>query len=258
MLLLSLAVPTVELPEIEWRLPVGCDFSGFFTEVVGGFLPFLVSEPEVRLVLLQQPTCSDDWIDSKLTRSEAGAYRSSQLVEAARPSSATRASIAIEHAEPCKMRVFKRPADRPIWVISRSMSEGYLPPKEARCLRDRADEVWVPTQFHVEMFAKASVPRDKLVVIPEAVPIAFFDPGAVQPTAVAELRGRSAAAYRSGIPGRPEADRQLFVFFSVFKWEQRKGWDVLLRAYWKEFKRRDPVRTCKECAFQVLSQRGQQ
>ena len=32
------------LPEVEWRLPVGCDFSGFFTEVVGGFLPFLLEE----------------------------------------------------------------------------------------------------------------------------------------------------------------------------------------------------------------------
>jgi hypothetical protein len=26
----------------------------------------------------------------------------------------------------------------------------------------------------------------------------------------------------------------------VFKWERRKGWDVLLRAYWAEFMHDDP------------------
>ena len=30
-------------------------------------------------------------------------------------------------------------------------------------------------------------------------------------------------------------DKQPIVFFSVFKWEWRKGWDVLLLAYWKAF-----------------------
>ena len=32
-----------------------------------------------------------------------------------------------------------------------------------------------------------------------------------------------------------------YVFLSVFKWEKRKGWDVLLEAYLREFTRSDPV-----------------
>ena len=32
-----------------------------------------------------------------------------------------------------------------------------------------------------------------------------------------------------------------FVFLSVFKWEARKGWDVLLDAYLAEFSARDDV-----------------
>jgi len=32
-----------------------------------------------------------------------------------------------------------------------------------------------------------------------------------------------------------------FKFLSVFKWEARKGWDVLLRAYFEEFQQSDPV-----------------
>jgi hypothetical protein len=31
------------------------------------------------------------------------------------------------------------------------------------------------------------------------------------------------------------------VFFSVFKWEQRKGWDVLLKAFLQEFSGADDV-----------------
>jgi len=30
-----------------------------------------------------------------------------------------------------------------------------------------------------------------------------------------------------------------FTFFSVFKWERRKGWDLLLDAYWSEFDETD-------------------
>jgi hypothetical protein len=31
------------------------------------------------------------------------------------------------------------------------------------------------------------------------------------------------------------------VFLSIFKWEHRKGWDVLLRAFLTEFNAREPV-----------------
>jgi len=37
------------------------------------------------------------------------------------------------------------------------------------------------------------------------------------------------------------ADPGSFKFFSVFQWGYRKGWDVLLRAYWSEFTREDNV-----------------
>ena len=37
------------------------------------------------------------------------------------------------------------------------------------------------------------------------------------------------------------APRRPFRFLSVFKWEQRKGWDALLRAYCAEFAADEPV-----------------
>ena len=57
------------------------------------------------MVLLQQPTCSTAFLRDKLTVGEATAYKTAQVEERNRPVAATRRSIAIEHAEPCKMRV---------------------------------------------------------------------------------------------------------------------------------------------------------
>ena len=100
------------------------------------------------------------------------------------------------------------------------MSEGDLGVSEAACLR-RADEVWVPTAWHVERFAAAGVrPLHGIHVIGEAVETAFFEP----------------------VGRRREQVGAPFVFVSVFKLEWRKGWDLLLDAYWREFGPRDPVR----------------
>lgn len=43
------------------------------------------------------------------------------------------------------------------------------------------DEVWVPSQHHVEVFTRAGVHSNKIVVIPESLDTNFFDPDTVQP-----------------------------------------------------------------------------
>ena len=45
---------------------------------------------------------------------------------------------------------------------------------------NKMDEIWVPTQFHVETFANSGVDKGKLVVIPESVDVDFFNPAATQ------------------------------------------------------------------------------
>jgi glycosyltransferase involved in cell wall biosynthesis/Tfp pilus assembly protein PilF len=82
------------------------------------------------------------------------------------------------------------------------------------------DELWVPSAFNVESFARAGVGREKLVAIPGAIDLARFRPG------VAPL---------------PLAGRRGFTFLSVFDWSWRKGWDVLLRAFAAAFGPRDDV-----------------
>jgi glycosyltransferase involved in cell wall biosynthesis len=86
---------------------------------------------------------------------------------------------------------------------------------------NRMDEVWVPSQYNVETFAASGVERSKLVVIPGAVDSEFFDPA------------------RHTVYPLPNQAR--FNFLSIFEWSSRKGWDVLLAAYLREFSADDDV-----------------
>jgi glycosyltransferase involved in cell wall biosynthesis len=113
-------------------------------------------------------------------------------------------------------------------TIGRTMYESDRLPRDwvERC--NRLDEVWVPTRFHADSFARSGVDLAKLFVVPEPVDVAFFDPERV-----------SALPLPAGVA--QDGARKPFVFLSVFKWEPRKGWDMLLRAFLAEFSRAEPV-----------------
>jgi glycosyltransferase involved in cell wall biosynthesis len=77
------------------------------------------------------------------------------------------------------------------------------------------DEIWVPSHFNLETFANSGVARHKLHVLQEGIDTSHFRPG-LAPMKIPGTRG--------------------FKFLSVFDWQMRKGYDVLLRAYCTEFK----------------------
>eukprot|EP00802_Teleaulax_amphioxeia_P013526 Tamp_13577.p3 GENE.Tamp_13577~~Tamp_13577.p3 ORF type:complete len:215 (-),score=33.07 Tamp_13577:357-1001(-) len=107
-----------------------------------------------------------------------------------------------------------------------------LSPTSADCCK-RVDEVWVPTQFHVDVLRRAGVPAEKVVAIPEAVDSDFWR---------ADATGADSADVALRFPVLADVLlEQRFVLLSVFKWEHRKGWDVLLDAYWCAFGPDDPV-----------------
>jgi glycosyltransferase involved in cell wall biosynthesis len=88
-----------------------------------------------------------------------------------------------------------------------------------RC--NKMDEIWVPTQFSKDIFMKEGVEEGKLKIIPEPVDTEIFDPSKV--TAL--------------IPNTDKSTK----FISIFKWETRKGWDILISAYLSEFKKNENV-----------------
>ena len=108
------------------------------------------------------------------------------------------------------------PTSKGLYKIGRTMFEtDRLPDGWAQRLT-QMDEIWVPTNFHRLVFEKAGVPPSLLQIIPEAVDTRLFDAAQYAPLEAMSAESR-------------------FKFLSVFKWEPRKGWDVLLRAFLKEF-----------------------
>lgn len=94
-----------------------------------------------------------------------------------------------------------------------------LPPGwRERC--NAMDQVWVPSTFNREAFARAGVDEHRLRVMPEGLDTRRFKPG------LAPL---------------PLPRRRRFNFLSIFDWIDRKGPDVLLRAYLRAFRADDDV-----------------
>lgn len=99
------------------------------------------------------------------------------------------------------------------------------------------DELWVPTAWHKSVFSRLLGQygmQQEVVVVPEAVDTQLFDPALLDP------KQRKHCHFNA--LGQVQCDEgKRFVFLSVFKWEERKGWDVLLRAYWRAFTAADDV-----------------
>jgi glycosyltransferase involved in cell wall biosynthesis len=100
------------------------------------------------------------------------------------------------------------------------------------------DELWVPTQWHKKVFENLLTQfsrgsRPEVVVVGEAVNTSLFNPSLepVKPNKGCRFIDNNVKC---------EVDHK-FVFLSIFKWERRKGWDILLRAFWQTFQPSDNV-----------------
>lgn len=82
------------------------------------------------------------------------------------------------------------------------------------------EQVWVPTEFNRETFARSGVDPGRLAVVP---------------------LGTDPERFRSGVPPLRLPGRRGFAFLSNFEWVPRKGYDILLRAYLQEFSAEEDV-----------------
>lgn len=104
--------------------------------------------------------------------------------------------------------------------VGRTMFEAARIPAEWLEYCNAMDEVWVPSTFNLESFAASGVPERKLRVVPEGVHTNLYYEGA-EPLKLPGMRG--------------------FNFLSMFEWCDRKGPDVLLKAFVSEFKADEDV-----------------
>ena len=96
----------------------------------------------------------------------------------------------------------------------RTMFETESVPPHWRSWLSAFDRIWVPTAFNVDSFERGGVPRERMRVLPGTIDFDRFHADA-PPVELGETRG--------------------FTFVSNFDFQDRKGWDVLLRAYALEF-----------------------
>jgi glycosyltransferase involved in cell wall biosynthesis len=96
----------------------------------------------------------------------------------------------------------------------------------------------VPSQFNVDTFQKSGVDPAKLVIVPESVDTDFYDPSKYKSLNLSAFDRKGATI------GDLENLDDIFIFLSIFKWEERKGWSILLEAYLQEFTVLDPVLLC--------------
>jgi glycosyltransferase involved in cell wall biosynthesis len=104
--------------------------------------------------------------------------------------------------------------------IGRTMFEADRIPDEWVLQCNWMDEIWVPSRFNIETFTSSGVPCDKLRVVPGGV---------------------NADAYHPTAPPLELGNKNVFVFLSVFDWTDRKGWDILLTAFYDEFRPKEDV-----------------
>lgn len=122
----------------------------------------------------------------------------------------------------------------PLYVIGRTMFETDRLNSEHARRCNRMDSVWVPTDFHISTFVNSGVDPSKLLKINQPVDVEFFNSDGHDPLPL---------PCENPVFGDPSPDscRGKFVFLSIFKWEKRKGWDLLLKAYLTEFSDKDDV-----------------
>jgi glycosyltransferase involved in cell wall biosynthesis len=127
------------------------------------------------------------------------------------------------------------------YMVERDIASTGLETEEMTMLRCAVhmDEVWVPTEWNkdlfVRYFASIGFPDKPVFVIPEAVDIDVFDRKLMK-LDLNPWGGNSLCSYR-----HQGSTHETFQFLSIFKWEYRKGWDILLKAYWQSFTPKDNV-----------------
>jgi len=208
-----------EEPVLTWALNVGCDFSGFFVELLG-LAAALDAALEGRLAVAG-PECDV----ARLSALFSGAYSDERGVYKSL-TARRRGGFRVAHG-------LCGDADAVIDAARLMVEREYGPGRDEvtyACAR-RARAVWAPTAWAADQFVAAGIPRSRVSVVAEAVDARAFSPAA------ARADGASAAAVSALLPGPRPALRIL----SVFKWEHRKGYDTLLAGYFSAFEAEDDV-----------------
>lgn len=190
---MSAALPVV------WTAPLLLTPAGYGDEARTAVLSLDAAGVDVRV----DPMGWDPW---QVSLASGVAERLERLLAIETPARFVHVVHSIPHL------LYRHPAA--VRAIARTMFEADPLPPAFVPLIDAMDEVWVPSAFNAEMFARAGVTPEKVRKVPMAIDRGLYERQA-PPLELPSASG--------------------FVFLCVSTWGRRKGWDVLVRAYLEEF-----------------------
>jgi glycosyltransferase involved in cell wall biosynthesis len=148
--------------------------------------------------------------------------------------------VYISHTNPTLYHLHKdvNPDASYNYFIGRSMYEfSRIHADHIKIANEVADEIWVPAQFVYHSYLSSGALKDKLVIVPEAIDTHAFNPLSagkyeLPPKDLFHMCNRKVTH---------EDVMKSYTFLSDFKWEPRKGWDVLFESYFRAFTASDNV-----------------
>eukprot|EP00944_MAST-04C_sp_MAST-4C-sp1_P007443 g7443.t1 len=216
-------------PLIVWRVPVGCDYSGFFVEVLNfliGLQSFAGRKNDV--ISLDMGKCSEEFLRT-LEPEEADLIRRLQENYEARYGMQNpdwKNTILIHHKLPGTPFTKFEESNRPKLIIGRVMTESNILPKAEINFLDDVDYIWVPSKWHKQVYLRHGIDANRLFVINEPMSLLPVENYDLEKKVADHSESEATTAYK---------------FLSVFKFEHRKGPDILLKSFWKAFTTADNV-----------------
>lgn len=159
---------------------------------------------------------------ARTSRDELSAMLAPKLLARVAASAATageRSDVCIRSGWP----VSARPPNARRWVQRVDWEYGSLPKELATTLSHGPDEIWVHSRFVRETLVAGGIARDRIQLMPHGI-----DPASYHPN-------------RRGLPELREWTGERHAFLFVGPTIPRKGFDLLLGAWMRAFRREDPV-----------------
>ena len=128
--------------------------------------------------------------------------------------------------------------DSNIIVVGRTMFETDRLPKGWEDRLNQVDEIWVPTHHHKNIFVEGGVTKP-IVVVGQGIDVEFWNRELVESFDDNQLEHLLSDESSSNLKQSFKCSKEDYRFLSVFKWEARKGPDILLQSFFKAFPRGD-------------------
>ena len=219
-------------PHIELNVGVGCDFSGFFTEALGLHVALADAGTCVRTPTLSRCEPVLRGLLNPHEREAASSAGRFQNEDRKYPDVDVRWHNGEDAPCPWEKDSVRTAETHGTLAVLRSMTEKVVLSDTLRRCCALVHETWVPTEWHRKLYRREGCPNAK--ALPEAVDTRTFRPGGKIPGDGTQGADSSAGTDDAKTKGTT-------VFLSVFQWQQRKGPDVLLKAYWNAFRKDDDV-----------------